>query len=81
MKRTEAEKLTHEQMKRDVLRTMYQLQNEFKEAEDDYLRLMRKRRKAVQAAARLVPITELAKTLRISRQKVYSILNQAEKDA
>lgn len=72
---------THEQIRRDVLRTMYQLQNDFKEAEDDYLRLMRKRRAAVQAAARLVPVTELAKVLRVSRQKVYQILNQTEKDA
>lgn len=75
------EGMSPEKMHRDVIRTMYQLQNEFKEAEDEYQRLTRKRRAAVQAAARLVSVAELAKALRISRTKVYQILHQADKDA
>jgi sugar-specific transcriptional regulator TrmB len=65
-----------EQIKREVIRTMYQLQNQLREAEDEYLRLTRKRRDCVRQAAKLVPVTELAKALRISRQKVYQIMNQ-----
>lgn len=73
--------MTKEQMNREIFRTMYQLQNDFKEAEDEYLRLTRKRRALVRQAAQVMPVTELAKALRISRQKVYNILHQAEKDA
>jgi len=73
-KRPEVEDLTPEQMRRNVLRAMLQLQAEFKTAEDEYQRLTRKRREVLRAAAKIVPVTDLAKTLRISRQKIYQII-------